>query len=1369
MTGESVGSATTPLRRSIYALVLVLFAFIQRPGMLVADTKFDLVVDPGRFLSRATSMWDGGAAFGQIQNQAYGYFFPMGPFFWIGEQLGLAPWVTQRLWWSLLLILAFFGLLKVAETLGVGKPWTRVVAAFAYALSVHITTIIGASSVEAWPTALVPWVLWAVMRGTHSGSERRWAAAAGLLTAACGGVNAVAVAVVLPLGACWILTRARGRRRWVFFGWWVACTLLATMWWLVPLFLMGSYSFPFLDYIENATVTTLPTDLPDVVNGSSVWVPYIDSATYGAGHQLGMTAFLIVDAALLVGLGVAGLARRDAPHRQFLLVSLLLGVAMLSFGYTGAGSGWFADGRQDLLDGVLAPMRNLHKFDAVIRLPLVLGLAHVLSVMMPSWRQATWSVRMWPGVAVLALVGTVSPWFIPSVAPAGAIQSVPDYWVKAARYLNTHDDSTGGQGRTLVVPAAAFGTYDWGSPRDDVLQPLMTAAWGVRNVVPLAEPGNVAFLDAVTEEIEAGRPSPRLAQVLAANGVSRLVVRNDLNRGISGAPDPVILHQALDESPGLHPVADFGPATGWKPSLEVEGGRVLANGGLSDTYAAVEVYEIDDAVGAVSLLDDAEIPEVAGGAGASLSSSLVPTTFLLAGDADDHGERPFVLTDTLRRREKAFAAVRHNESSTLAPGDDWRLSGREHFHRMLPDQERWMATTSWAGVRRVTASSSRAWADAAPPLDRGSDPGAALDGDSMTLWSTAPGRSVIGQWWQVDFDSETDLEDVTFEVAEDSFVTRVRLSNGAEHVDVDIDDSGEPQDVATGFGPSRSLRISVLDVAKGAELRGFSLAEVELPEVVAQRFLDLPEPPTGADVVGVSLNRDTGTSACFETGSAAQVCQDFWATRGEDGDVIARHFTLPEGGDHELELEGSLRSGEEAAAQVLEALPFEVTASSSSSSDLRGSVLAALDSDEHSTWVADQDDEEPTLRIELPERQRVSHVELVTDDAAAGARATKVSVSAGGRTREVELDRDGHGRFPAVSTRRVRIRVLETAPVYAGTVDSGARMPVGVGELALKGSERGPNLLAVPRRPIRLPCGEGPLLEINDRRIETRVSASLADLLWGRMSVTACAPRVTLTTGENTVLATPSAAVRLDRVDLRAQANVAPAGAEHDTSVPVGEWTNDRRTVQVAPARGRRLLVVAENFNAGWEARLDGEVLEAQRVGGWKQGWWVPEGAAGEVQLTFAPQSWFIGGLVAGVLGLLLLVGLALVPARRDERTPASRESTRPLAWLVLVPVAGLVAGWPGFGLAVAGLAAARLVVRRLPAMANSVSGPGIVATVLLTGAGVWTAWERQRVETLTDSWVGQLLVLSALVAAVLGGGPKGPESLKRSIGRSSK
>jgi arabinofuranan 3-O-arabinosyltransferase len=133
---QAASSKVAPLSRRwlwLVAAVALALSFAQSPGQISPDTKLDLTANPLRFLARATNLWNSELPFGQAQNQAYGYLFPHGSFFLIGHLLGLPGWVTQRLWWALLLSIGFWGLLRIAEALGIGSPTSRAIAAAAFA------------------------------------------------------------------------------------------------------------------------------------------------------------------------------------------------------------------------------------------------------------------------------------------------------------------------------------------------------------------------------------------------------------------------------------------------------------------------------------------------------------------------------------------------------------------------------------------------------------------------------------------------------------------------------------------------------------------------------------------------------------------------------------------------------------------------------------------------------------------------------------------------------------------------------------------------------------------------------------------------------------------------------------------------------------------------------------------------------------------------------------------------------------------------------------------------------------------------------------------------------------------------------------
>ena len=98
-----LSSYATKLRAGAIPLGLAALSFAlalaQRPGTAAADTKIDLHVDPGAFLADVASVWSSSGGLGQVQAGQYaGYLFPMAPFFWLGDLMGMAPWLVHRLW-----------------------------------------------------------------------------------------------------------------------------------------------------------------------------------------------------------------------------------------------------------------------------------------------------------------------------------------------------------------------------------------------------------------------------------------------------------------------------------------------------------------------------------------------------------------------------------------------------------------------------------------------------------------------------------------------------------------------------------------------------------------------------------------------------------------------------------------------------------------------------------------------------------------------------------------------------------------------------------------------------------------------------------------------------------------------------------------------------------------------------------------------------------------------------------------------------------------------------------------------------------------------------------------------------------------------
>ncbi|MCX2971230.1 MULTISPECIES: alpha-(1-_3)-arabinofuranosyltransferase domain-containing protein [Streptomyces] len=1283
------------------AYVLVLVAFVlAAPGAMTFETKLGVATDPLRFLGELGSLWSDRSGFGGIADQYVGYLFPMLPFYALADLVGVPVWLAERLWLALVVTTAFWGALRLAERFGVGTARTRLLGSAAYALWPTFTIIVGSTSAGALPGALLPWVLLPLvprLDGTAP-TARVAAARSALLIPFMGGVNAAStLAALLPVGL-YVLTRT-GRRRTSLLLWWAPGVVLATLWWVVPLLLLGVYGEDFMPYVEQATATTSTMSALEMLRGAGNWVAYLHfgEAWLPAGWLMATGALAIAASALAAALGLGGVARRDMPERRWLVLTLLTVTLVMLAGYGGALGAPFAEGFQGWLDGWLKPFRNIYKFQPGMALALAFGLAHLTAVLaarhreragapgaggVPGGAGRTRSGRLVPALAaLLVLPGLALPYLTGAVLQPGAFEELPDHWKDTAAWLEDNSPHT----RALVVPATAHGVYTWGSPIDQPLHVLARSPWAQRDYVPFGPPGERRMLDAVEQALLGGGEVPGLAHYLSRAGLHYVVVRNDLDPDQVGYVPPQMVKRTLASS-GYEKVEGFGPLT--------TGGRIPPDTpveiqGFYARQQAVEIYapageDAPERPGRVEAQAVAETARVSGGPEALLPLSADPDfrarPAVLTGDAHPGVDAPDlqVTADGLRRADTRFGLVNHNTSFTYtAQGrnhpDSLQDPGEEPQQILPVDGVAHQTVATFRGARSVTASSSGSWLFHLPQFD----PVHAFDNDPRTGWAEGSADDSAGQWVRIDFTEKTDVP-ATIELTplpDDGLrptptEVLVETDRGAETTV--LRDGDGPQRVRAPAGAAQWLRLTILRTEERRPgLTGAGFAEISVPGVDVSRMLSLPEDATDAEPARaetVSLHRDADPGGLNPVG----------AERG-----MARHFSLTEGGTYAVRA-GALPVPGEAFDELLDEVApgrgDRVTATAASTSPTGHSLSPRnlVDGDLTTAWIAGDD---PVVTVSWPGARPVDAVVL---SAAGGvsARPTKVEITSPGGAVTTAVDENGWARFEAMTTDELTITVLETAPLTVAhpLADGDLQLPVGLNEIHVPGLEAHRVGPPAEDRPLTLECGRGPAVTVDGREYRTSVSGTVRDLTERRpLAVELCGEGTTdgglrLDAGEHTLTTGDEGPLALTRVSLTRGDTATGAPAR---SASAQEWSGDERTVEVSagPASYLRTFLAA---NEGWAATLDGEELSPVRLDGWQQGFLVPEGAGGTITLEYRPAAWYTGGMVAAVVGVLVLAALALV-RRRDVDERAGAVPPPAPGWLLgsgaLTLVLALVAG----------------------------------------------------------------------------------------------
>ncbi|HWJ83460.1 MAG TPA: alpha-(1-_3)-arabinofuranosyltransferase family protein [Nocardioides sp.] len=1214
---------------TVYA-ALTLLILTEQPGSATSDTRLELTEDPGGYLAGTFALWNPQVSLGELQNQAYGYLFPQGAWFALWDWVGVPGWVSQRVWSALVLVVACEGLRRLAGRLGVG-PWAAAAAGLAYGLAPRMVEELGTRSAEILPSAVVPWALLPIVAAVDGRRRPRDAA---VLSAAAyafsGGVNGTATAAPVALLAVVVGWAVLSRRlSWRFAVGWGALVAAVSAWWVVSLVRLGAYSPPFFDYVEDARTTTDTSGFSATLRGASNWVGYIvvgDSRWWPAGYEVSVNPWLVVGSGVVAALGVVGLLRYRGTYRVPLLCAALLGIVCQVIAHTAPLDGPLAQWFQDLLDGPLAPLRNVPKADPILRVPLALGvgfLAHDVGRAVLTRRLTTRAPRLRQAAAAGLAAALVAGLAVMS-APVVQAQTrtpgwdrIPDYWTQAADYAAEHS-----RGTTWVIPGSGFAIQKWGWTMEEPMQAVARSPWVTRSQVPLTPAGTIRLLSALEAYLESGAGSPYLSLMLERIGVDTVLVRHDLDRRVSQSTPSDVVAVALARSPGIERVASFGQLE-LGPAIEVF--KVHRSGGGGKQ--GYDVRDVSDAVTVGSSVEDA-----VDAIGAGLVGPGQPVVLAGTPGWDRDAE---LLADGYRRHERAFGRIHDAVSNVMTPDEGY------HAGRVLPDYPgppgAQQVVAEYRGIAGVDASSSRGWADALGEIRPEDAPWSALDGDPSTYWRPAPFQDASTQWLDVDLGQDRAIGRIEIDqpvaVLGIDRVDAWRVTAGDTTRTVESDPVTGRAEVDLGNVLADHVRVAVSSVDSPEDTVG--IADVRIDGVHPERTLVLPH-VAQAGSPDLVFTAQQETRPCVTT-LLGPDCDPYRQRASDEAVGIDRTFTLDRPGSFGVTGLAVPRARPGTVELLRPQAGVSVSGSSWLGEDPTVSPRMAYDRDRATSWIADPRDPDPSLTVQL---RRVRTIQRILVRPPTGfARAPDrvvVEATSGGRTVERRVSLADLGTIEPLRTRRLTL-------TFAGGGDE--TRPIGVGEVRLRGTKVGKPLDGGART--GAVCGYGPTLVVDGHRYPTRVSGRIgAVVAAGQMAVRPCGrtpDRIDLDTGRHRVRLLSTEQFGPVALTLRPGGDPATRTVERSRTLHVVSTSDVEVRMDVGP--GQTALISAPfNENAGWVARVGGHELSPIVVDGWAQGWVIPAGVSGRVTLSYAPQTGYVVGLVGGlVLAGLVLVGAAWV------------------------------------------------------------------------------------------------------------------------------
>jgi hypothetical protein len=1271
-----VGERHGRLELLAFALLAYVPFLLSSPGKVAADTKQYLYLDPDRLLERAPYLWDPHVGFGTVTHQIIGYLFPMGPYFWLTEHLGIPTWVAQRFWLGSITLAAALGARWLFRMLGVSRAGA-IAGAVVYMLTPYQLAFTARISVLLLSWAGLPWLIGLAMRAVRRGGWRDPALFA-LVILTIGSVNASSLLFVCIGPALWLLVDACRGRDALFdalrAGLRIAVLSVGvSLWWIVGLRTQGTYGLPVLQLTETLKTVAADSDPTDILRGIGNWFFYgrdrlgfsIDQASSYAHDVATQIASWGIP---VLALALAAIVRWR--HRAFFVLLVIVGavVSIGSWPYDdpspyGAFFKQFADTAAGLA------LRNTPRAVPL----LVLGLAGLIAAGVAAVAPRLGNV--WPAAAVGVLAAAA---FIP-VWGNGYLsvhlerpENVPEYWKQAIAALSRQGNAT----RILEIPGSDFAAYRWGNTVEPITPGLTNRPYVARETLPSGTPPSVNLLVALDHRLQDDTFEPdALASYARLANIGTVVLRSDLAYERFDTPRPRRLWQLLTAPvpPGLDHPTSFGKRTRNQPSSIVPAidSQQLAIPASTPDPPPVALFNVKDAIPIVHsapttqpvLLDgDAEGIVDAAAAGIVDGRSLVLESGALSAKQlrqQLHENADVVLTDSNRRRNQSFfAGVRDNNGYTERAGQD---SSSSEF-RLEPFPQSGDSTRTVVEQHGGTVDAS----GFATPSDR---PMKAVDGDPRTGWLVG-GNDVVGQHLVIRSDHDQTIDHVTIKQwpvgGADRSIAQVKLTfDQGDPVTAVLDPSSFAPGGQTISFPSRTARQVEIEIqsvnqptSHSNNVIGFSevgfgdtrISEtVRLPLDVAQRAARAVDGHR-LDVVLSRLRNDP-------------------SIRLDEELNLDRRFVLPDARAYLLS--GTARVEPNAADQVIDdalgtTAPGTVfTSSNHLYGDADARASRAFDDDPSTAWTplngtpagqwvdasmpAPVTFDQMHLTVVADKEHSVPTKVTIVADGVAARTLVLPTIKRGpeGTRRTVDVS------FDPVTAKDVQIRFDGVDPkvTFPGPDVPGVQLPISIAEVGI-------SAIPTPAAPATVDTGcRSDLVTVNGQPFPIEIRGRTVDARRG-LDIVACDPSLALPAGSNTLTTSEGLATgwNVDRVVLSSDtagnpAAITPAGTpirDSGATVKITGSTPDSYHLRVHTDGSPFWLVLGESHSDGWQATASGKDLGAPTlVNGFANGWQVRPGHAGtiDVVLRWTPQRFVWIGI--GVSALAVLVCLALVFWRR--------------------------------------------------------------------------------------------------------------------------